>query len=152
MNLSFLPHVNAALNTLATILLLAGWVIIRRDRVNNIRIHQGCMISAFAVSSLFLVLYVTHKVWRAAVESELHTTFNHPGAWKALYLLILFTHLALAMTVPVFAIRLMRLGLTRQYDRHRRLARIGFPIWLYVSITGVVIYFMLYHFNAPVAG
>ena len=98
---------------------------------------------------MFLSLYVIHKAWRVTAVAGLHVTFNHTGTLRVLYLVILVTHLVLAMVVPVLAIWLIRLGLAEQFDRHRRLARVGYPIWLYVSITGVLIYLMLYHWNLP---
>lgn len=146
MSHSILPPINAALNVLATFMLLAGFVLIKRRRVSA---HRNCMIGTFAVSTLFLVLYVTHKVWKAAAGAGLHTTFNHEGPARLFYLAILFTHLTLACLVPVLAIVLIRLGLRRMDRKHRRLARVAFPIWLYVSITGVLIYLMLYHWNVP---
>jgi len=146
MDLSFLPTVNAALNCVATVLLVIGFVCIRQKKIAA---HRAMMISAFAVSALFLVLYVAHKAWKAQQEGALHTTFNYDGWIKAVYLVILLTHLVLAMAVPVFAIALMYLGFKRKDATHRKVARWGFPIWLYVSVTGVVIYVMLYPLNAP---
>ena len=140
MDLSFLPSVNAALNFTATVLLLVGRFWIRRGRVAA---HRRAMLGAFAVSSLFLVLYVAHKAWRGFE----HTPYHGVGLAHGLYLTILFTHLTLAITVPVLAIRLVRLGLGGRIERHRRLARVAWPIWMYVSVTGVVIYLLLYPFN-----
>ncbi|HEX7009898.1 MAG TPA: DUF420 domain-containing protein [Phycisphaeraceae bacterium] len=146
LDLSFLPAVNAALNAIAAGLLVTGYAMIRRGRVAA---HRKAMISAFGVSMLFLVLYVTHKAWRAAAGGELHTTFHAEGWLKAAYLFILLTHLTLAMVVPVLAVALIWLGWTGRLTWHRRLARVGLPAWLYVSATGVAIYFLLYHFNPP---
>ena len=142
MDLSFLPAVDAALNLVATTLLLLGRFWIRRGRVTR---HRRTMLAAFTVSSLFLVLYVVHKAWRG-FES---TPYHREGVAHALYLGMLFSHVTLAMTVPVLAIRLIRLGLAGRIDRHLRLARIAWPIWLYVSVTGVVIFLLLYVFNPP---
>ena len=105
------------------------------------------MISAFAVSSLFLLLYVTHKIWR----NFENTTFNVEGWAKTAYLVLLGSHVLLAMTVPVFAISLIVLGLRDNRARHRRIARIGWPVWMYVSVTGVLIYLLLYPFNPVIA-
>ncbi len=138
MDLSFLPTVNASLNTAATVLLTTGLVFIRKKRVDA---HRRSMIAAFGISCLFLTLYVIHKVWRGFE----HTPFNGEGAAKLAYLLILFSHLVLAMTVPVLAIAMIRLGLRGRLDAHRCLAKLAWPVWLYVSVTGVVIYVMLYH-------
>jgi uncharacterized membrane protein YozB (DUF420 family) len=144
MDLSFLPAVNATLNAVATVLLVYGRIEIRRGRVAQ---HRRVMLSAFAVSSLFLVLYVLHKVSRG-FES---THYHGEGLLRVAYFTILFSHLALAMTVPVLAILLVRLGLSGRIEKHRRLARIAWPIWLYVSLTGVLIYLLLYVWNPPAA-
>ena len=144
MESALLPAINATLNGIATVLLVVGRGLIRRGRIAA---HRRVMISAFSVSALFLVIYVLHK-WSRGFES---LTYQATGAIKTVYLAILFSHLTLAMIVPVLAIALLRLGLTDRIDRHRRLARIAWPIWMYVSITGVVIYVMLYHLN-PAAG
>lgn len=140
MDLSFLPSVNAALNLASTALLVAGRVWIRRGRVAA---HRRAMLAAFAVSSLFLVLYVLHKAWR---DFE-NTPYHGEGALRVLYLAILSSHLTLAMAVPVLAIRLVQLGLGGRIARHRRLAVVAWPIWMYVSLSGVVIYGMLYPLN-----
>ena len=140
MDLSFLPSVNASLNTAATVLLITGLACIRKKRVDA---HRRSMIAAFGISCLFLTLYVIHKVWRGFE----HTPFHGEGAAKLAYLLILFSHLVLAMTVPVLAIAMIRLGLRGRLDAHRRLAKLAWPVWMYVSVTGVVIYVMLYHLN-----
>jgi uncharacterized membrane protein YozB (DUF420 family) len=140
LDLSFLPAVNAALNAVSMTLLLAGRRWIRRGRVEA---HRRAMLGAFLVSSLFLVLYVAHKVWR---DFE-NTPYHGEGIARVLYLAILFSHLTLAMAVPVLAIRLVQLGLGGRIEKHRRLAVVAWPIWMYVSLTGVVIYLMLYPFN-----
>jgi uncharacterized membrane protein YozB (DUF420 family) len=139
-DLSFLPAVNATLNVAATALLVAGRFWIRRGRV---ALHRRAMLGAFTVSSLFLVLYVLHKAWRGFEN----TPYHGEGALRVLYLAILFSHLTLAMAVPVLALRLVQLGLGGRIERHRRLAVVAWPIWMYVSVTGVVIYLLLYPFN-----
>jgi len=139
-DLSFLPAVNATLNAMAAVLLVRGRVLIQRGQVEA---HRRTMISAFAVSSLFLLFYVAHKVSR----SFENTTFHAEGAPKAAYLLLLFSHVVLAASVPFLAVCLIVLGLRGRIERHRRLARIAWPIWMYVSITGVLIYLLLYPFN-----
>lgn len=143
MNLSFLPGVNATLNGLAAILLVVGYVQIRRRRIDA---HRNCMMAAFAASCLFLVFYVTHYVWRASVTGAAHTTYQGPG--KTFYYAMLASHILLAMAVPLLAVVLIRLGLQRRDALHRRIARFALPVWLYVSVTGVMIYVMLYHLNA----
>jgi len=135
-----LPAVNATLNGIATVLLLVGFVLIKRRQV---RAHRNVMLWAFVVSAIFLVTYVTDK----ALKAGLHTEFHGEGAVRAAYLVMLVTHIMLAMLVPVFAIMLIRWGLRGDIDKHRRLARWAYPIWLYVSVTGVLIFFALYVWN-----
>ena len=147
MDLSFLPAVNAALNFSATVLLITGVSVIRRKK--NVETHRNIMFAAFATSCLFLIFYVTHYIWRISATGTAHTPFNRTGFVKTLYYLMLFSHILLAMTVPVFAIILIRLGLKRRDETHRKLAKVAYPIWLYVSITGVLIYVVLYHLNPP---
>jgi uncharacterized membrane protein YozB (DUF420 family) len=101
------------------------------------------MIAAFATSSAFLVLYVLHKASRG-FES---TTFHAEGAAKAAYLALLFSHVTLATAIPPLAIALLVLGLRDRRERHRRLARWAWPLWMYVSVTGVLIYLLLYPLN-----
>ncbi len=145
MDLSFLPALNACLNAVATALLVAGRRAIRRgDRAR----HKRLMLAAFAVSSVFLASYVAHKISRGFESTPFHAT----GAAHVAYLSILFTHLTLAMTVPFLALRLVWLGLADRIAAHRRLAVVAWPIWLYVSVTGVVIYLLLYRFNPAPAG
>jgi uncharacterized membrane protein YozB (DUF420 family) len=146
LDLSFLPAVNATLNATAGVLLVAGVMQIKKKKIEA---HRNTMLAAFATSSLFLVLYVTHYIWRVSTTLKAHTPFNGPEPFKTLYHLMLFSHILLAMTVPVFAIWLIRLGLARRDAAHRRVAKIAFPIWLYVSITGVLIYVILYHLFPP---
>ncbi len=141
---SLLPAINATLNGLATILLVVGYVLIKKKKLIA---HRNCMLAAFAVSSLFLAGYLTDKI----IKRGAHTPFVGPEAVRIAYYIMLISHIILAISVPVFAILLIRLGLRGEIEKHRRLARWGFPIWLYVSITGVVIYFMLYHLNQAAA-
>ena len=142
MDFSVLPPINASLNAIATVLLVVGRGLARRGDIAR---HRLVMMAAFGVSSLFLVLYVSHKISR----SFENTTFNVEGWAKTAYLVLLGSHVMLAMTVPFIAIALIRLGLRDERARHRRLARIGWPIWMYVSVTGVAIYLLLYPFNPP---
>ena len=156
-----LVHLNAALNALATVLLVVGWILIRRGREQA---HGRVMLAAFFVSCLFLISYLTYHALEGSVK------FTHPGAVRYFYLAILASHVLLAMTVPFLALWTLGVGLkatgwrpghgapatdslapemakTRQ--KHRRLAHWTFPIWLYVSITGVVVYLMLYQLWPP---
>jgi uncharacterized membrane protein YozB (DUF420 family) len=153
-------HVNASLNAAATVLLLIGFWLIKRGRVEA---HKRTMMSAFAVSAVFLACYVWYHVQEGSVR------FTHSGTVRYVYLSILASHVLLAITVPPLAISQIYLGYralgccpprsdradhlsaAAAYRRkHIRLARWTFPIWLYVSITGVIIYLMLYHlYPAP---
>jgi uncharacterized membrane protein YozB (DUF420 family) len=139
-DLSFLPAVNASLNAVAALLLLRGRRLARAHRVAE---HRLTMAAAFTVSSLFLALYLLHK-WSRGFEN---TTFHATGPAKAAYLALLFSHVTLAALVPPLAIALIALGVRGRVATHRRLARWAWPIWMYVSLTGVVIYVLLYHLN-----
>jgi len=130
-----LPAVNASLNALSGILLLLGFTLIHRRRVE---LHRKVMIAAFATSSLFLICYV---VYHAQVGS---VPFPRQGFVRPLYFTILITHVILAATVPPLAIITLTRGLRGRYPQHRRIARWTFPIWLYVSVTGVLVYVLLY--------
>ncbi|HLK62695.1 MAG TPA: DUF420 domain-containing protein [Bryobacteraceae bacterium] len=131
-----LPTVNAVLNATAAILLICGYRLIRRKQIQT---HRKVMTAAFVTSCLFLVCYIVYHVQVGSVH------FQHEGALRTIYLSILGTHTVLAATVPVLAILTLRRGLAGRYDKHRQIARWTFPIWLYVSVTGVVVYLMLYH-------
>jgi uncharacterized membrane protein YozB (DUF420 family) len=114
-----------------------------RIRRGDVPGHRRAMIGAFVISSLFLALYVAHKYSR---DFE-NTTFHAEGAAKAAYLLMLASHVVLAMAVPPLAIAMITLGLRDRVAHHRRLARVAWPLWMYVSVTGVLIYLLLYHLN-----
>lgn len=132
-----IPALNAALNATATVLMTAGFVFIRRKRIAA---HRACMLSAGFVSALFLVGYVAHKILVRGV----HTPFGGEGWIRGIYFIMLMTHIVLAMAIALLVPRTFYLALTGQIDRHRRWARWTFPIWLYVSVTGVLVYFFLY--------
>lgn len=132
-----LPAVNATLNGLAAVLLVCGFVLIRNGRKQA---HHRVMITAFTVSILFLISYLIYHSQVGSVH------YPHTGTPRTVYLTILFTHTVLAATVPFLAIFTLRHALKGRFDRHRRLARWTLPIWLYVSVTGVVVYLMLYQF------
>src|SRR6185503_11392624 len=131
-----LPKLNACLNALSAIWLIFGLIFIRRGRVSA---HRFCMIAAVVTSTLFLTSYIVYHVQVGT------TRFQTPGWIRQLYLVILGTHTILAVAVVPLVLITLRLALARRFDRHRRLARITWPIWVYVSVTGVVIYWMLYH-------
>ncbi len=130
-----LPAVNAILNATAAVLLVCGYILIRRRRKQT---HKRVMIAAFITSCAFLTCYL---IYHAHVGS---VPFPHTGAIRTVYLSILATHTALAATVPVLAIITLSRGLSARFDKHRAIARWTLPIWLYVSVTGVVVYLMLY--------
>ncbi len=135
MTVQDLPALNAVLNGTAAVLLVTGYVLIRKGRRQA---HKRVMITAFTVSTLFLISYLTYHALAGIVY--------YPGTgWiRTVYLTILYSHTALAVTVPVLAIVTLRRGLKGWFDRHRKIARWTLPIWLYVSVTGVVVYLMLY--------
>ena len=135
MQISDLPAVNATLNGLMAILLTTGYVLIRRG---HRELHKRCMLAALTTSALFLVSYV---IYHANTGSR---PFPGQGVIRAFYFAILITHVVLAIAILPLALVTAARGLTAQYDRHVRLARWTLPLWLYVSVTGVVIYLMLY--------
>ena len=132
-----LPPINASLNAIAGLLLVSGIIAIKREAK---KMHGLLMGAAFVVSCVFLVFYVLHKV----LVHGVHTPFGGAGAWRAIYYSMLVSHIILAICVPPLAIVTMRHALAGRYDAHRRLAKITFPIWFYVSVTGVLVYFFLY--------
>ena len=137
--ISWLPTVNASLNGLATVLLVTGYVLIRQKRIIA---HKRVMLSAFGVSVVFLASYLTYHAYAGSKP------FAGTGMMRPIYFSILISHIILAALVPVLAAVTIRLGLSGQWDRHKRIARVTYPIWLYVSVTGVIIYLMLYHWAA----
>lgn len=153
-----LVHVNAALNTLATILLIVAYVFIKQRREHA---HKNAMRAALVASAAFLACYLYYHF-----AIQLTVKFTHPGVVRYVYIAILASHVLLAMTVPFLALWSAWLGtkaLAMPADedaetaqafrrRHRRLVRWAFPIWLYVSVTGVVVYLMLYHLYPPIEG
>lgn len=134
--LSALPTLNALLNSLSAIFLTIGYICIRRKKI---AIHRFFMVAAFTTSVLFLISYITYHL-----QAKI-TKFPVEGWVKTIYLSILLTHTVLAAAVPILAIITLTRALRQQWDQHRKIARWTFPIWLYVSITGVIIYVMLYH-------
>jgi len=130
-----LPAVNATLNGISAILLVIGYTLIRRRRIEQ---HRRVMIAAFATSTLFLICYV---IYHANVGAR---PFPGHGAIRQVYFAVLISHVVLAAAVPPLALITLIRGLRARYDRHRRIARWTLPIWLYVSVTGVIVYVMLY--------
>ena len=137
-----LPAVNASLNMLATILLVIGWRLIRAGKLQA---HRNVMLSAFAVSVVFLACYLVYHAGLHHYTGTHGKKFEGVGAARVAYFSLLISHVLLATIVPVLAILTIVRGLRADWERHRRIAKITFPIWLYVSVTGVVIYLMLYH-------
>lgn len=135
---ALLAAVNAGLNSLSAVFLLAGYVAIlgRRD----VTTHKRCMIGAFVVSGVFLICYLA----RVALTGT--HRFPGEGLARVVYLTVLFSHMALAAVTPVLAVRAIYLALRGRIEEHRRLVRYAWPIWMYVSVTGVVVYLMLYHY------
>jgi len=135
LTVSDLPALNATLNAISFVLLLTGWILIRQRRITQ---HRRVMIAAFIVSSLFLVSYLTYHAQVGSVR------FTRHGFVRPVYFTILITHITLAAVVLPLAIVTLSRGLAAKYDRHRRIARWTLPIWMYVSVTGVLVYVLLY--------
>lgn len=135
MDVHQLPALNAALNATAAVLLVSGFILIRRGRKEA---HRWVMLGAFAVSTLFLISYVVYHAHVGTVR------FPGTGWIRGAYLAILFTHTLLAAAVPPLAIVTLSRALRARFDKHRAIARWTLPVWLYVSVTGVVVYYMLY--------
>lgn len=141
MNLSDLPAVNASLNGISTVLLVLGWRHIKAGR----RIaHRNCMIGAFVTSSLFLACYLTYHFQMQKLHGRAHTSFTDPAWFRPIYLAILVTHLVGAFAIlPLVTLTFQR-AIRERFELHKRIARWTLPVWLYVSVTGVVIYLLLY--------
>lgn len=135
LTLSDLPTLNASLNGVAAVLLTAGYFCIRRGWIVA---HHRLMLAAFAASALFLSSYLFYHYHR------LSTPFEGEGALRWVYFTVLISHILLAATVPPLALLTLSRALRKKFDRHRRIARWTLPIWLYVSVTGVAVYWMLY--------
>lgn len=141
MSIYDLPAVNASLNGTSAVFLAAGFVFIRQKKIIA---HRNCMISAFCVSVVFLICYVTYHSYLAVVLHRGPTRFENPLWFRPIYLTILLTHSILAMViVPMVLITLIR-ALRERFDRHKIIARWTWPLWMYVSLTGVLVYLLLY--------
>lgn len=134
LDLTFMPAVNATCNALASVCLITGWAAIRRRAVN---VHRACMVTALAFSTVFLVGYLAYHY----VHGD--TRYAGDGLDRVAYLVVLASHIVLSVTIVPGALTSLYFALTKQFERHRRLNRVFLPIWLYVSVTGVVIFFML---------
>jgi putative membrane protein len=135
LDFSILPPLNAALNSLSAICLITGYVLIRRRRIEQ---HRAAMLTAFGFSVLFLISYITYHL-----QAKM-TPFTSQGWPRTLYFAILISHTILAVIVAPMVIVTLSRALSQKFDKHKRIARWTLPIWLYVSVTGVLIYFMLY--------
>ncbi|MBM3464393.1 MAG: DUF420 domain-containing protein [Armatimonadetes bacterium] len=135
MSVADFPAVNASLNGLSALLLVTGFVFIRQGKVSA---HRACMVAALVSSMLFLGCYLYYHAHAGSKP------FQGQGTLRLVYFTVLLTHTLLAVAVPVLAIVTLNRGLAGSYERHRAIARWTLPIWLYVSVTGVVIYWMLY--------
>ncbi len=134
-DIAWWPALNATLNATSAVFLFIGWRFIRRKEIEK---HKFCMLSACKVSALFLVSYLTmHSIYG-------FTRFQGVGTIRTVYFVILRSHTTLALVVFVLAIYVLRKALKGEIERHRRMARITLPLWFYVSVTGVIVYFMLY--------
>ncbi len=133
-DVSFLPKINATLNGTSTVILAIGFILIRFKRR---KLHRNVMLTAFGVSAAFLISYIIYHWFKSG--PKLYT-----GEWQSLYLIILFSHIILAAVIIPLALITLYRGWNGQLPKHRKIARITLPLWLYVSVTGVVIYWMLY--------
>ena len=133
---SWLPEVNAGLNATAAILLSAGYACIRRRRVAA---HRACMVAAFVVSSAFLITYLLHHAQVGSVR------FEGPSWLRTVYLALLVPHIVLAAAVVPLALTAIHRAWREDFSSHRRVARVTFPVWLFVSVSGVLVYALLYH-------
>jgi putative membrane protein len=144
MTLHDIPALNAGLNALATVLMSAGYLCIKTGHKIA---HRTFMLSAGVVSAFFLVGYLTHKALKGAAAGAgeaLHTQFGGEGAIRIVYYVMLITHVLLAISIAYLVPRTFALALQGHYERHKKWAKIVFPIWYYVSVTGVLVYFFLY--------
>lgn len=137
MSVSDLPAINAGLNALSTVFLTLGFIFIKRGQKDA---HRRCMTTAFITSTVFLVCYVLHKILVRGV----HTPFGGEGFIRTVYYGMLFSHIVLAMAIVPLVLITMNRALRERFDAHKRIARWTWPLWMYVSVTGVAIYLMLY--------
>lgn len=134
------PHLLAVLNTLSALLLLLGFNFIRKRQIEN---HKKTMLSAVGVSAVFLVFYAIYHL------NVGHFSFGGEGGVRYVYFSILFVHVLMAIVnLPMILITLHR-ALNEKYDRHRKIARVTFPIWMFVSVSGVIVYLMAFHIYVP---
>jgi len=141
MSFSDLPAVNASLNAFTAVLLVLGLRFIKRG---NKKAHRNCMITACCASVIFLTCYVSYHTWMRRTHGSAHTVFLKPPWFRPIYLTVLYTHLVAAVAIlPLIGVTLTR-ALKGNFERHKKIARWTWPIWMYVSVTGVIIYWLLY--------
>ncbi|WP_269523411.1 DUF420 domain-containing protein [Coraliomargarita parva] len=133
-----LPSINAILNGSATVLLTSGFIFIRQGKKQA---HRSCMLTAFGLSVVFLVTYVLHKI----LVHGVHTPFGGEGYWRLFYYGMLVSHIILAMVIVPLVLTTLTLAVRGKFESHKAWARWTFPIWYYVSVTGVLVYCFLYH-------
>ena len=136
-----LPAINAGLNFTATLFLTAGFFYVKQDKRNK---HRICMVSAFLVSAVFLALYLIHKYLKAQAGVDVNTKFAGTGIWPWVYYPMLISHVLLSVIMLPMIFRTFFLAFKERFEVHKKWARVTFPIWYYVSITGVLVYFFLY--------
>jgi len=141
MQLQDLPLINAILNSSSALLLLAGYVAIKRDQKER---HKRCMVSALITSTLFLTCYVIYHVGMQRVYGSAHTRFVDPAWFRPWYLALLASHLLLAIAIVPMVLMTVYHAIRGNFEKHRKIARWTWPCWMYVSVTGVVIYLLLY--------
>lgn len=146
----WLPHINVSLNALATVLLVLGFVLIKNKRES---LHRNVMLGAMTVSTIFLASYLTYHFNIEGGSKQFPKDTNVAPLWaRYFYYGLLLTHVVLAMTVPVLAVGSVYLGLKGKREAHRKWSKWTWPIWLYVSVTGVIVYLMIYQIYVPPAG
>ena len=141
MSFTDLPAINAGLNSLSTILLTVGFVFIKRG---NKTAHRNCMIGALVTSTAFLACYLFYHYKMKQVYGEAHTRFLDPAWFRPIYLAILFTHLIGAIAIVPLVLMTVSRAVRQKFDLHKKIARWTWPLWMYVSVTGVLIYLLLY--------
>lgn len=140
--LAVFPHLNATLNALSSVFLMLGFYNILNRRIAK---HRFCMLTASSLSALFLVSYLSHHALRTYYFGLGPTRFTGEGVVRPIYFTILTSHTILAAVIGPFVILTLWRGLKGKYDQHKKIARLVFPVWLYVAVTGVVVYIFLYH-------
>jgi len=141
MSLADLPALNACLNGLSAVFLAAGYYFIRHGNKSK---HRNCMVSAFISSTVFLVCYLTYHMGMRIHYGKGHTEFLEPQWFRPIYLFILFSHLMLAIAIVPLVLMTLHRAVKQRFELHKKIARWTWPIWMYVSVTGVMIYLILY--------